>query len=75
MKIISGNREFIPSAADILSMATSQTSDVHDIFRQALNRFRQTIASLEREKDFWRSQAIEYENKLMKLQNQSYPQQ
>ncbi|NCB40325.1 MAG: hypothetical protein EOM80_16320 [Erysipelotrichia bacterium] len=67
MKIISGNREFRPSAADILAMATNQNF-------VDLNTFRQTVASLEREKEFWRNLAIENEYKLMQLQNQSYPQ-
>ena len=48
MKIISGNREFRPSAADILAMATNQNF-------VDLNTFRQTVASLEREKEFWQS--------------------
>lgn len=64
MKIISGSIEKKLSAADILAIGTNRNNF-------DLNKLRQTVASLEQEKEFWRNMAIENENKLMKLQSQS----
>jgi len=55
MKIISGNIEKKLSAADILAIGTNQNN-------VDLNKLRQTFASLEREKKFWRNRAIENGN-------------
>jgi len=55
MKIISGNIEKKLSAADILAMGTNQNNF-------DLNKLRQTVARLEREKELWRNLAIENGN-------------
>jgi len=59
MKIISGNREFKPSAAEILAMATNRNNI-------DLDKLRQTVTRLEREKELWRN--LEFSHFLIPLE-------